>query len=187
MIDKYSDFVARTLCSAGVPPSDIDDEVQRTFVVAARRLADVRPGSERAFLNRVARHVAAHAHRTRGRRREIPISEALLAPLGTGSVPSPEHSAEQKQMWALLGGVLDRMHTSLRAVFVLNDLEGMRRPEIAARLRLPQGTVASRLRLARKQVRAAVANNFVPESEAARAAIPVDPRGGRAPRRVMRA
>src|SRR4051794_22384205 len=33
MFTQHSDFVARTLSTAGVPPSDVDDEVQRTFMV----------------------------------------------------------------------------------------------------------------------------------------------------------
>jgi RNA polymerase sigma-70 factor (ECF subfamily) len=167
IIEEYSDFVARTLLTAGVPASDIDDEVQRTFVVAARRLGDVRNGSERAFLSRVARHTAAHWHRTRARRREIPIGEWPDVFIETSSDASPESSVQQRQMWTLLAGVLDGMHKSLSVVFVLNDLEGMRRGEIAARLRLPQGTVASRLRLARKQVKAMVASKFVSSDEAA--------------------
>ena len=38
MVDQHVDFVARVLRNAGTPPSDIDDEVQRTFIIAARRL-----------------------------------------------------------------------------------------------------------------------------------------------------
>jgi RNA polymerase sigma-70 factor (ECF subfamily) len=63
-------------------------------------------------------------------------------------------------MWTFLAGILGRMRESLRVVFVLCDVEGMRRSEIAALLKLPGGTVASRLRLARKQVRTRIAGQF---------------------------
>src|SRR5436190_33795 len=41
MVDRYVDFVARVLRNAGTPDAEIDDEVQRTFITAARRLDDV--------------------------------------------------------------------------------------------------------------------------------------------------
>jgi len=52
MVNDHRDFVANTLQGGGVPQADLDDEVQRTFIVAARRLEQVQLGSERAFLYR---------------------------------------------------------------------------------------------------------------------------------------
>jgi len=48
MVDEYIDFVARVLRNAGTPAAEVDDDVQRTFIAAARRLDDVRPGAERS-------------------------------------------------------------------------------------------------------------------------------------------
>jgi len=166
MVDKYSDFVARTLLTSGVPQSDVDDEVQRTFMVAVRRLEAVRLGSERAFLYRVARHTAAHAQRSRGRCREIPSGDLPEVPNGGDAFASPESLAQSRQMWTLVAGALDRMRESLRAVFVLYDLEGRCRNDIAELLNLPEGTVASRLRLARKEVRTLLAREFALVREA---------------------
>jgi RNA polymerase sigma-70 factor (ECF subfamily) len=45
------------------------------------------------------------------------------------------------------------MDTDLRTVFVLYEFEEMSMAEIASALRIPQGTVASRLRRARADVR----------------------------------
>jgi RNA polymerase sigma-70 factor (ECF subfamily) len=160
LVDKHSDFVARTLLTSGVPQCDVDDEVQRTFLVAVRRLEAVRLGSERAFLYRVARHTAAHAQRTRGRCREIPSGDLPDVPNGSDAFASPESLAQRRQMWTLVAGALGRMRESLRAVFVLYDLEGRCRNDIAELLNLPEGTVASRLRLARKEVRTLLAREF---------------------------
>src|SRR5947207_237379 len=60
LVERYIDFVARVLRNAGTPQADIDDEVQRTFIIAARRIDDVRPGSEKSFLLQTALHLAAH-------------------------------------------------------------------------------------------------------------------------------
>src|SRR5436190_9970954 len=71
MVDAHLNSVARTLRHAGVPPSDLDDEVQRTFMVAASRIDDVQVGSERSFLIQVAQNLASHARRKMARRREV--------------------------------------------------------------------------------------------------------------------
>jgi RNA polymerase sigma-70 factor (ECF subfamily) len=146
MVDEHIDFVARVLRNAGTPLSELDDEVQRTFITAARRLDDVRPGAERSFLLQTALHVAAHARRTVARRREVLSEEApeLIDPAQT-----PEQLADQKRARVLLDRVLDQMTIDLRTVFVLYEFEELSMAEIAEALSIPRGTVASRLRRAR--------------------------------------
>ena len=154
MVDRYIDFVARVLRNAGTPDAEIDDEVQRTFITAARRLDDVRPGAEKGFLFKIALNLAAHARRTLARRREVLAEEA---PERNETFPTPEQLTDQKRMRQLLDGVLDRMDESLRVVFVLYEFEEMNMSEIADVLEIPRGTVASRLRRARAEFRERVA------------------------------
>ena len=154
MVDRYLDFVARVLRNAGTPDAEIDDEVQRTFITAARRLDDVRPGAEKGFLFKIALNLAAHARRTLARRREVLAEEA---PERNETFPTPEQLTDQKRMRQLLDGVLDRMDESLRVVFVLYEFEEMNMSEIADVLEIPRGTVASRLRRARSEFRERVA------------------------------
>ncbi|HEY8942792.1 MAG TPA: sigma-70 family RNA polymerase sigma factor [Polyangiaceae bacterium] len=153
MVDRYIDFVARVLRNAGTPDAEIDDDVQRTFITAARRLDDVRPGAEKSFLLQTALRVAAHARRTVARRREVPSGEA---PELVESFATPEQLTDQKRARQLLDKVLSAMSTDLRTVFVLYELEELSMIEIAAALHIPQGTVASRLRRARHEFRTRV-------------------------------
>lgn len=147
MVDEHIDFVARVLRNAGTPAAEIDDEVQRTFITVARRLDDVRVGSEKSFLLQTALNVAAHARRTAARRREVSADEApeLIDPA------TPELLADRKKARRLLDRVLDEMETDLRTVFVLYEFEELSMAEIATVLAIPSGTVASRLRRARGQ------------------------------------
>jgi len=154
LVDSYVDFVARVLRNSGTPESEIDDEVQRTFIVAARRLDDIRPGAEKSFLFRVAFNQAAHARRTAARRREVAAAEA---PEQIDHLGTPEALTDQKRMRELLDRVLDQLDESLRAVFVLHEFEEMTAAEIAEAVGIPRGTVASRLRRARTEFRARVA------------------------------
>jgi RNA polymerase sigma-70 factor (ECF subfamily) len=150
MVDGYIDFVARVLRNAGTPEAEIDDDVQRTFITAAKRLDDVRPGAEKSFLLQIALRVAAHARRTVARRREV-LSED--APEIVEAFATPEQLTDQKRARQLLDQVLDNMSLDLRTVFVLYEFEELSMVEIATVLGIPQGTVASRLRRARLDFR----------------------------------
>jgi RNA polymerase sigma-70 factor (ECF subfamily) len=150
IVDEHHRAVARTLRKGGVPYADLDDEIQRTFIVAAGRLQDVRQGSERSFLCQVARNRASHARRSIARRRESPSDQLhdWSAALGT-----PEDLAARKEISGVLCAALESMSEPLRAVFLLHEVDELGLSEIATALRLPRGTVASRLRRAREQLR----------------------------------
>jgi RNA polymerase sigma-70 factor (ECF subfamily) len=150
MVDEYIDFVARVLRNAGTPAAEIDDDVQRTFIAAARRLDDVRPGAERSFLLQTALYVAAHARRTMARRREVAAEEA---PEQVDTALTPEQLTDRKRARQLLDRVLAQMDGDLRTVFVLYEFEELSMAEIADALGIPRGTVASRLRRARSDFR----------------------------------
>jgi RNA polymerase sigma-70 factor (ECF subfamily) len=154
MVDEHVTFVSRTLRKAGVPPSELDDEVQRTFIIAARRLEDVELGAERGFLFQVAVNLASHTRRTLARRREVFTDQTIER---IEAIATPEHLTDRKQLRMLLNDIVGSLHETLRAVFILHEFEEMKLGEIAARLRLPRGTVSSRLRRAREQIRQHVA------------------------------
>ncbi len=148
LVSAHCDFLARALRNLGVPEADIDDAVQRTFLVAAKRLDGIEPGAEKAFLYRTALHDAAHVRRTLARRREVAEERA-----GDRSdlVATPEHLADQRMARKLLDQLLNEMDPQIRSVFVLYELEEMTMGEIANLLDIPGGTVASRLRRARTE------------------------------------
>jgi RNA polymerase sigma-70 factor (ECF subfamily) len=153
IVDEQGDFLWRSLRRLGVCEADLADAAQQVFLVVARRIADIRPGSERAFTFQAALRVAANVRRTRRRRREIP-DDVLLEHNDTA--PDPESYAEQRRRRAQLDAILECLSLEVRAVFVLSELEGISMAEIALLLDIPAGTVASRLRRARKQFDAQV-------------------------------
>jgi RNA polymerase sigma-70 factor, ECF subfamily len=148
-VDSHGELVARVLRHAGTPAAEVDDAVQRTFIIAARRFEAVRPGSERGFLLQIALNVAAHARRSAARRREVPASELPERV----DADTPELLTSMKRDRLLLEQVVEGLLPELRTVFELFELEQLTMAEIAATLRIPPGTVASRLRRAREQFR----------------------------------
>ncbi|HEU4536983.1 MAG TPA: RNA polymerase sigma factor [Polyangiaceae bacterium] len=151
LFDGSYEFVGRLLRRLGVPRDAVEDATQEVFLVASRRLDDIEPGRERSFVFGVAMRVAS------GRRR-LAIRERRAAPDGgldarPAPEPSPEALAGEKRERELLDRTIGRMAIDLRSVVVLFELEELTAVEIARRLSIPQGTVMSRLRRARQQLR----------------------------------
>ena len=130
--------------------AELEDAAQKTFLVASTKLHLIAPECERAFLLATAANKAAHARRSRARKREVPEEEASLGALEDHR-PLPDELLEQKRRRTLFYQILARMDTELQTVFVLFELEGMLTKDIATALNVPLGTVASRLRRAREE------------------------------------
>src|SRR5581483_7527846 len=128
-------------------PEAAEDATQETFLLAAERLRDIQPESERAFLIGTALRLA----HTLGRKTvRWELDDDMDQRLSDGR-DTGETRADQQ----LCDLVLRKVDPELVEVFVLYELEGLTSPEIAALLEIPLGSVASRLRRAREQFRAA--------------------------------
>ncbi len=161
MVATYHRQVWRSLRRLGVSEWDADDASQQVFMVAHRRLADIAPENEQAFLLQTALRVAADFRRSRRRRREDD-SEELPVVADTGA--SPEEMADRRRARAMLDRALESMPMDLRQVFVLFDLEELTTTEVSNVLKLPRGTVASRLRRAREVFQETVSRLSAPRS-----------------------
>src|SRR5262249_48318034 len=71
LVREHYAFLWRSLRRFGVPHAEVDDAAQRALSVLARRLDDVRLGSERSFLFQTALRIASEHRRTRARERVI--------------------------------------------------------------------------------------------------------------------
>lgn len=153
LVRDHHAFTWRVLRRLGLSPADADDGAQRVFLIASARLADIAFGSERGFLFRVASHVASKWHRSQKRRPEsLGLDGAEEADHG----PGPEALLDQRRARDLLDEILAELPEELRAVFLLFDIEGFTKAEVAATLAIPEGTVASRLSRARAEIAASV-------------------------------
>jgi RNA polymerase sigma-70 factor, ECF subfamily len=151
MVQANHDFIWRLLRRLGVAAADTDDATQRVFMIAARRVADITPGSERSFLFGTALRVAPEMIRS-SRRAPAPLDEE--AHERRDSSPDPEAIVAQRHARAVLEELLLAMPLELRTVLVLFELEQMTKTEVAELLGLPVGTAVSRLRRAREEFRA---------------------------------
>jgi RNA polymerase sigma-70 factor (ECF subfamily) len=154
-IAAHYEVVWRTLRRLGVEERSVEDAAQQVLIVLARRLDDVRPGAERAFMLASAARVAADARKKVRRAREELGDEAAAGRPGVG--PTVDELLDQGRARDLLDVVLGELPDELRSVFVLFELEELTMATIAETLGIPAGTVASRLRRARELFEASAA------------------------------
>ena len=125
---------------------DAEDAFQATFLVLAKKAASVvKRESVSCWLHGVAYHTALRAGAALGRRRarERQVDE----------MPHPEVMPAEAPDWLpLLDRELNRLPEKYRAAIVLCDLEGRTRREAARLLKLPEGTLSSRLAAGRQML-----------------------------------
>jgi len=151
MFDAHHNLVWRTLRRFGLDAQAAADVGQQAYLVAIERIADIWPGSERAFLVGTALRLARSQRRSSARvQLEAHLDELV----------SRQSLAESRALTLeLLDRILSQLDSNLVEVFVLFDVEGFSAPEISRALGIPTGTVASRVRRAREEFRA-IARRF---------------------------
>jgi RNA polymerase sigma-70 factor (ECF subfamily) len=148
MVREHAALAARSLRMFGLSRSDTDDGLQEVFMVLARRLDDIRPEAEKAFVFRVAHHTARRMLESRSRKRENVVDE----PPERAHTNTPEVILDNREALHLMRRVVTALPDELREVFVLFELEEISSREIASMLDIPRGTVVSRLKRARELV-----------------------------------
>lgn len=151
LVAEHHGFVWRVLRGFGLSATDAEDATQQVFMIAARKLEDIEPGRERAFVYGAALRVANNARRSLRRRREVTADEQPET--AESDSEGPERRSELVRARRLLAEILQQLPEKLRRVLVLAELEQLALPEIAALESLPVGTATSRLRVARQQFR----------------------------------
>lgn len=164
MVENYCETVWRALQRLGVPEASLEDSAQEVFLVASRRLDEITRGDDRGYLVEVAVRVASQARRALSKeRRELLVDGQALDSTSPGThYRAPDEALEQKRALALLAAVLDRMSEEQREAFILFEFEELSAPEVASVLEVPVGTVASRVRRARAQLRRALSRRTTP-------------------------
>jgi RNA polymerase sigma factor (sigma-70 family) len=128
-------------------PHDADDAFQATFLVLVRKAASVVPRDALAgWLHGVAHRTALEARariaRRRAKERQV---EAMPHP-----PVQPDNTWQS--LVPLLDQALGRLPERYRLPVLLCDLEGRSRREAARHLKIPEGTLSSRLAAARKML-----------------------------------
>ena len=150
--------------------SDAEDLIQETLLRAYDRFDTFRAdGSPRAWLHTIMRNLFFNAYRKKSREPKQ-VSLDLFDPATSGSgmgvasavspqqltVASPERQTLSQMEGAAVLDAVKALPTEYRQVVAMADIQGMPYQDIADQLRIPIGTVRSRLSRGRERVRRAV-------------------------------
>jgi RNA polymerase sigma-70 factor (ECF subfamily) len=133
--------------------ADAEDLTQETYARALRASGQFRWGTNlKAWLFAILRNV--NRNRRRAARRDIVIVDPAAAASETvaDAAPSPEAVLLRSVVDRELQAALESLPPKLREPLWLRDVEALSYAEIASRLRIPIGTVMSRLSRARELV-----------------------------------
>ena len=142
--------------------SSAEDATQTAFISAYRHVKEFRGGSFKAWVLRMVTNSCYDELRRKQRHPSQPLEPA--DPEGDQDVESPnwmadEHavdpqgSLEQQELEHALVHCLEKLPDDFRAVVVMADLEGLDYQEVSAAVRIPLGTIKSRLARARLKLR----------------------------------
>lgn len=136
------------------------DATQDAFISAFRSLRTFRGGSFKAWLMRTVTNAAYDELRRRKRRPTTALEpdgedpEAIDEPRWLADPTlSPEETTEAHELEHAMEHCLEGLPFEYRAVVVMADVEGLDYAEVAAAVRVPLGTVKSRLARARLRLR----------------------------------
>ena len=98
----------------GVAEASVEDAAQQVLIVFANRLADIRPGAERAFMIASATRIASDFRKKRMRAREALDPDAIAAT--QCSTPLADELLDRGRARRWLDVVLNQMPDEQRAV-----------------------------------------------------------------------
>jgi RNA polymerase sigma-70 factor (ECF subfamily) len=145
---------ARRLLGDDGAAEDLVHQVFVTLPSAARRFRG--ESGLRTFLLSIAANHCRHHVRAAARRRRA-LGALALEPVAPAPAASPDDEAERRRLADALARALDALPLEQRLAFVLCEVEERTSAEVALIVGAPEGTVRSRLRLARERLRALLA------------------------------
>jgi RNA polymerase sigma-70 factor, ECF subfamily len=126
---------------------DAEDVVQESFIKAFRAVDRVRGEDARAWLLAIVRNTAFNYRQRHKPKAEVAWDEHTPEPVD--HTAGPERYLLEKERRERVRSAIKRLPIEFREALVLREIEGLPYKEIAWVLKVPMGTVMSRLSRAR--------------------------------------
>ena len=160
LVLHYQDNVFNTALRILGDEDLASDATQEAFLSAFRSIGSFRGGSFKAWLMRTVTNACYDELRRQKRRPSVPLEpetddgEEIDSPrwLADPSM-SPEQKAEADEVEHAIQHCLNNLPIEFKTVVVMADIQGMDYSEVAIAVRVPLGTIKSRLARARLRLR----------------------------------
>jgi len=140
---------------------DAQDVVQDAYLRALKGFKQFRGGNPRAWILTIVRNTAySWLEKHPASADIVPFNEAVHHP---SAEKSPPEGFYEERVYRL-HEALARLSVEYREILVLRDIEGWSYKQLASGLKLPPGTVMSRLNRARQRLREEIAERLHEES-----------------------
>ena len=147
--ERHADFVWRTLRRLGVAEGEARDAAHEVFLIVHAQLANFEERSSLStWLFTICRSVARDFRRRERRGAQLSPDVELADEIDLRA--DVGRAFEHNERLAELERIISVLSSDQRNVFILFEIENLTGVEIAEALRIPLGTVYSRLQLARK-------------------------------------
>src|SRR6266542_3961011 len=160
LILYYQDSVFNTALRILGDEDLASDATQEAFMCAFKSLSSFRGGSFRAWLMRTVTNACYDELRRQKRRPTTPLEpdtedgDEMDSPSWLADPKmSPEQEAEADELEHALQHCLNNLPLEFKTVVVMADIQGMDYTEVAVAVRVPLGTIKSRLARARLRLR----------------------------------
>ncbi len=160
LILHYQDSVFNTALRILGDEDQAQDATQEAFISAFQSIKSFRGGSFKAWLMRTVTNACYDELRRQKRRPTTPLEletndgEEINSPKWLEDKNmTPAQKAEADELEHAIQHCLDDLPNEFRTVVVLADIQGMDYSEVATSVRVPLGTIKSRLARARLRLR----------------------------------
>lgn len=154
LVERHEDMVWAVCWQVLHQQQDTEDASQRTFLVLWQKAETIRnTAASKSWLHGVTSRVSKNVQKSRNRREshECSCESDVLAQLA--QLAQLASDSEFYETQALILAEVERLPEGCRFPFVLCCMESKSKGEVAQQLGLPEGSVASRVRQARKHLR----------------------------------
>ncbi len=160
IILHYQDAVFNVALRILGDEDQAQDATQEAFISAFQSIASFRGGSFKAWIMRTVTNACYDELRRQKRRPTTPLEpetndgEEIDSPKWMEDKSmTPAQKAEADELEHAIQHCLDALPNEFRTVVVLADIQGMDYSEVATSIRVPLGTIKSRLARARLRLR----------------------------------
>lgn len=155
LFEAYRPRLRSFMLRSGANPATAEELVQEAMLAVWRKAALYHPdkGTVSAWIFAIARNLRIDRLRREFDWQELPQEMERVLPADT---PAPDEAVSDRQRQGRVRSVLAELGPEQREIVTLAYIEGLSHTEIAEKLKLPLGTVKSRMRLAYQKVRASL-------------------------------